>query len=407
MAEATKKYIDWYLFLATTLLMLLSLAFVYTASASYSSEVLKHGTESVFFSHTIKTLIGFLMMIAAILPDYKFYQKISKPLIILSVFALIVVFAFAAEKGAHRWINVGFISFQPSDLARIALILHLANLLARNNQHIKSFKEGFLPMMVWMFMLMVLIALEPNMSTVVAFFLISISMMFIGNVNIKHLLLTFAIILVVGVGYSLTASYRVNRLMAYFSKADTTVVSNPAVKYQLDQSLLALGNGGLTGVGLGQSRQSQLFLPESYSDFIFSIVGEELGFVGLFFILGLYIFIIYRGFKIAKNAPDLFGYFVATGITISFSIYVLLNIGVNCGLLPTTGLPLPFISHGGTAVLFNSLAIGILLNISSQTNVFAKKNPLVESLDSSPVEMPEELKEINIIDPNQQNNETT
>lgn len=401
MAEETKKYIDWYLFLATALLMLLSLAFVYTASATFS-QMEHNSTESVFFSHTIKTLIGFIVMIAAILPDYKFYQKISKPLMVLAVVALIMVFAFAAEKGAHRWIRVGFVSFQPSDLARIALILHLANLLARNNQIIKSFKEGFLPMMVWMSMCLILIGLEPNMSTVVVFFLISICMMFIGNVNLKHLLLTFAVILAIVVGYSLTAEYRVNRLLAFFNSSDTSVVSNPAVKYQLDQSLLALGNGGLSGVGLGQSRQSQLFLPESFSDFIFSIVGEELGFIGLFLILSIYIFIIYRGFKIAKNAPDLFSYFVATGITISFSIYVLINIGVNCGLLPTTGLPLPFISHGGTAVVFNCFAMGIMLNISSQTGVFSKKPPIIEKAETT--NMPEEIK---IIEPISQYDETT
>ncbi len=401
MAEGTKKYIDWYLFLATTLLMLLSLAFVYTASATFS-QLEHHNTEYVFFSHTIKTLIGFIFMVAAILPDHKFYQKISKPLMIISVVALVLVFAFAAEKGAHRWIRIGFISFQPSDLARIALILHLANLLARNNKVIKSFKDGFLPMMVWMAMCLVLIAAEPNMSTVMVFFIVSVCMMFIGNVNTKHLLLTFGAILIIVVGYSLTANYRMDRILSFFGASD----ANTAVKYQLDQSLLALGNGGFSGVGLGQSRQSQLFLPESFSDFIFSIIGEELGFIGLFVILAIYIFIIYRGFKIAKNAPDLFSYFVATGITISFSIYVLVNIGVNCGLLPTTGLPLPFISHGGTAVVFNSIAIGILLNISSQTNVFTKKSTEQEVTDP-PAEMPSELQEINIIKPDIMNNETT
>ncbi|MEI6091210.1 MAG: putative peptidoglycan glycosyltransferase FtsW [bacterium] len=406
MAEETKKYIDWYLFLATALLMLLSLAFVYTASATFS-QIEHNSTEYVFFSHTIKTLIGFIVMIAAILPDYKFYKKISKPLMVISIVALVFVFAFAAEKGAHRWIRIGFISFQPSDLARIALILHLANLLARNNLNIKSFKEGFLPMIVWMSMCLILIGLEPNMSTVMVFFIISVSMMFIGNVNLKHLLLTFAVILVMVVGYSLTAEYRVNRLLAYFSSSDTTAVANPAVKYQLDQSLLALGNGGLSGVGLGQSRQSQLFLPESFSDFIFSIVGEELGFIGLFLILSIYIFIIYRGFKIAKNAPDLFSYFVATGITISFSIYVLVNIGVNCGLLPTTGLPLPFISHGGTAVLFNSLAIGILLNISSQTGVFSKKGPVIIDSEETPLETSADPNILKIIEPDKDHNETT
>jgi len=401
MAENTKIYIDWYLFLATTLLMLMSLAFVYTASATFSQ--LEHNsTETVFFGHTVKTLLGFIFMILAIIPDHKFYQRISKPLMVISIIALVLVFAFAAEKGAHRWIRFGFISFQPSDLARIALILHLANLLARNNHIIKSFKEGFLPMMVWMSMCMILIALEPNMSTVLVFFLISISMMFIGNVNTKHLVLTFGVIFVMAVGYSLTADYRMDRILSFLGLSD----ANSAVKYQLDQSLLALGNGGFSGVGLGQSRQSQLFLPESFSDFIFSIIGEELGFIGLFAILSIYIFMIYRGFKIAKNAPDLFSYFVATGITISFSIYVLVNVAVNCGLLPTTGLPLPFISHGGTAVVFNSIAIGILLNISSQTNVFNKKAGIAEDVETL-ADMPPELAELKNIETDNKLDETT
>jgi cell division protein FtsW len=202
-------------------------------------------------------------------------------------------------------------------------------------------------------------------------FIIAFMMLFIGNTNVLHIITTGGIGLVFAGIYAVSADYRMQRLLSFFGMNDSTSAAQNE-NYQLDQALIALGNGGLTGLGPGQNRQSN-FLPEPYGDFIFSIIGEEYGFIGLVVILLVFAWVFYRGFKIAKNAPDNFGYFLSAGIVLTFAVYVFVNAGVNTGLLPTTGVPMPFISYGGTAVLFNAAAIGILLNVSAQSNVYLKK----------------------------------
>jgi len=196
--------------------------------------------------------------------------------------------------------------------------------------------------------------------------------MFIGNTNLIHLGGLLVTGLIGGLTYMISAEYRLNRLKAFFGIGDSP--THESVNYQLNQALIALGNGGLFGLGTGQSRQSQHFLPESYGDFIFSIIGEEYGFFGLILVLGVFVILFWRGMLIARKAPDNFGYFLAIGILLTFAIYVFVNAGVNCGLLPTTGVPMPFVSYGGTAVFFYSAAIGILLNISAQAGI----NPRIE-----------------------------
>jgi cell division protein FtsW len=203
-----------------------------------------------------------------------------------------------------------------------------------------------------------LVALEPNFSTASLIAMIGFMLMFIGGVSIRHLVTTALPLIPVAVVFAIAAPYRVARLISFFSGDEK------AMSYQVVQALIGLGNGGLFGLGIGASKQRQLYLPLSYNDFVFVVVGEEYGFVGTLAVIALFAGFFFCGLIIAKHAPDNFGKYVASGITIAISLFAFINIAVACHLLPTTGVALPFISYGGTALLFNSLGVGILVSIS-------------------------------------------
>jgi cell division protein FtsW len=272
--------------------------------------------------------------------------------------------------GAYRWIFIGPINFQPSEIAKFALIIHISKLLSERQEVIKSFKLGLLPPLMWTMIICFLIALQPNFSSAIVIYLIAIILLFVGNTNFLHLLSLGLSFLFGAFIYAISATYRMQRLLTYIGLATNQESVNSSADFQIKQAILGFGNGGFWGLGPGQSKQAHLFLPESYGDFIFSIIGEEYGFIGVGFIILVFALILYRGFRIAKNAPDNFGYFLATGITVTFSIYAFVSAGVNCGLLPPTGIPMPFISYGGTALVIYSFIIGILLNISRQINKY-------------------------------------
>lgn len=373
----SKKYIghiDWFILLPVVALMLFSIAFVYSASATIAE--LKFGAADKFFwSHGARVLIGLLIVVVFAKIDYHVWQKYSKYILMFAVFLLVLVLFTGVEtKGASRWINLGFMSIQPSEMAKFALVIHFAALLAKKQDFIKDLKVGFLPFIFWIAVVCILIALQPNFSNMLVIFMIAMSMMFIGNTNLIHLTTAGLLGLAAAGVFAILAPYRVHRFLAYFGMTSSDNSNVERVSYQLNQALIALGNGGVFGVGPGQNRQSHLFLPESFGDFIFSIIGEEYGFIGLVAILAAFGIIFWRGMLIAKKAPDNFGYFLAIGILITFAFYVLVNAGVNTGLLPTTGVPMPFISYGGTAVFIYSAAVGVLLNVSAQAGVYPKSN---------------------------------
>ncbi len=372
-----KHHIDWYILISVLGLMFFSIAFVYSASSSYAE--LRFGSrEALFWNQILRVVLGIAVLLFTAKIDYHFWMKYSKHLIILSIILLVVVLFGTNVKGATRWINLRFVKFQPSELAKLALVLHLATLLTKKQDVIKDFKKGMLPLLIWTAILSILIILQPNLSTVLVIVFISLVMMFVGNIKFLYLLalgsgsIGLAAILVV-----IKSDYRLHRIIAFFS--GSKIADNlESYSYQLQQSLIAFGNGGFWGVGPGLSRQSNLFLPESYGDFIYSIIGEEYGFVGASIIILVFCFILWRAMIIAKNAPDNFGYYVSIGIIFTLALNAFVNAGVNTGLLPTTGLPMPFVSYGGTAVLFHSAAVGILLNISSQAGIYPKKKSLIQ-----------------------------
>lgn len=371
--EQEKGRIDWLIFLSAATLILMSCVFIYSASVGFAMKM-DNTTDAVFTRHLSFAVAGIFFMILFSQINYQIWQKLSKIAMILTI-ALLITALFTnfgvSSHGAHRWLKLGGITFQPSELAKIALVMHIAALLVRYQDRMDDFKEGFLPFLFWIGLVSVLIALQPNFSTMMVLFGISMLLLYIGNANWKHLLSTITVGLLLGLVYGLSADYRWQRIMSFFGKEEGV---NENVSHQITQSLIAIGNGGFWGVGPGQSRQSHRFLPEAHSDFIFSIIGEEYGFVGIFIILLAFAVILFRGFKAVKSSKDEYGYYLGAGILIIFGMYLLINVSVCVGLLPTTGLPLPFISYGGTAIVINSCILGILLNITAQSNLYPFKN---------------------------------
>jgi cell division protein FtsW len=366
MKRTQRNHIDLTTLIAVLILMVLSLGVVYSASSTWALE--KFGeSEKVLGSHAVKVLAGLLMMFLFMHINYKKYQRVTKPVLILTILVLVVTLGLGGEvKGATRWLRFGGFGFQPSEFAKYALLFHLCVLISTKKDRIKDFTSGFVPMIVWIGIVTLLVLLQPNFSNGAMIFAISLAMLFIGRAKIPHIALAVGALVPLLVVYMVSAEYRLHRVMSFLSGSGSSVEKT---NYQLWQGIIGFGNGGIFGLGPGLSRQRDLFLPESYGDFVFSIVGEEYGFIGTMFILLLFLTILLRGMKIAKNARDDFGRTLAVGITISITMYALVNAGVTLGILPTTGLPMPFVSYGGSSMLFSSMAIGVLLNISSQTDM--------------------------------------
>lgn len=365
-----KKTADMGLFLTVTGLLLASLAFVYTASASFS--IAKTDTsEGMLIRHATKVIMAIAAMLFFTKIDYHKFQKYTKWLMALAILFLVAVLAVGTkELGARRWLPLGPFSFQPSEFVKIALVMHIAAMCAAKKEYIGDFKRSFVPIMIWAGLAAVLIAKQPNMSNAGVLILLTFGIMYVAQMPMKYLMASACVVVVGGGIYAMTAWYRVQRILTFLGHENE---HSDQIGYQTQQALIALGNGGLMGVGIGQSRQRDFYLPESYGDFIYSVIGEEYGFIGAAFLIIIFAFILIRGVQIAKHAPDLFGRYLAFGITLMIAINVLINSFVNSGLMPVTGLPMPFISYGGTSMIFSAAAIGILLNISKYTETMPKK----------------------------------
>lgn len=366
MTKSRRNHIDIQTLSCVLILMVLSLGVVYSASSTFAME--KWGSSSkLMILHVVKILAALAAIFIFMNIDYKKYKKLTKPLLMGAVALLLVTLALGGEvKGATRWLRLGGLGLQPSEFAKYVLIFHLSVLMAEKKERIKDFKTGFLPMMVWIGLVTVLVLLQPNFSNGFMIFAISMVILFVGRAKLSHVVLTFGSLLPFLVAYMLSAPYRMKRILAYIGFGDET---GSKINYQLWQGIIGFGNGGIFGVGPGESKQRDFFLPESYGDFVFSIVGEEYGLIGTIIILALFLTIMLRGMTIAKYAQDDFGRYLAVGITSAITLYALVNAGVTLGVLPTTGLPMPFVSYGGSSMLFSAVAIGVLLNISSQTDM--------------------------------------
>ncbi|MBZ9688044.1 stage V sporulation protein E [Clostridium estertheticum] len=358
--------IDFVLFATIMLLVAIGVVMVYSAS-SYTSAFKLDDPEFYLKKQLMWVCIGFIFMIAAIKIDYHVIKKYTGIIMIITVVLLLAVLACPAVNGSKRWIPLGFAGFQPSEIAKYAIVLYMAKSLDIKGEKVKEFFKGVLPYLLVSGFYAGLILLEPNLSIATVIMIVTVIILFAVGARFLHI---FAIggSLVAAVGVLiLIAPYRLERLMNF---------TNPFAHsqdegYQLVQSLLALGSGGVTGAGIGQSRQKCLYIPEPWTDFIFSIIGEELGLIGCGFIILLFVIFVWRGIKIAVTAKDMYGTILGIGITSVIAIQAIINIAVVTGSMPVTGVPLPFISYGGSALVFNMFAMGVILNVSRQN---ANKN---------------------------------
>ncbi|MSP64208.1 MAG: cell division protein FtsW [Ignavibacteria bacterium] len=364
------NYIDRFILLLVFMLMIFGTMVIFSASSMFASQKLG-GSNALLNKHLKFILMGLVVMFFTMKINYKFYKKISKILMIGSILLLAMTLIYGNhEKGAIRWITLMGFRFQPSELAKIALIIHLSAMLTIKQEIIENYKKGLLPLLIWIGIVVVLIFLQPNFSMGVMLGLLGIIIVFVGGAKLSHLSYTLLSMLPLILIYMVSAPYRRARLFSFFGIGDS---NSSGTSFQQLQGIIGFGNGSFFGVGMGESKQRNFFLPESYNDFIFSIVGEEYGFIGTILLTICFILIFYRGIRIAKYTPDSFGKYLAFGMTISITLYALIHMLITLGIFPTTGLPMPFVSYGGTSFLLSCFSIGVLLNISSQTDLFPRE----------------------------------
>lgn len=350
------------LLLLVVLLMCIGVLVVYSSGAGWAAK--KFQDEEYFlWRQLLFALLGLCVMFIVGAVDYKVFKKLSKAILIVSVLllaSLLAMKAIGVIDGAARWIGYGRFKFQASDLAKYALIMHLATMISEKKSYIKDLHRAYYPMITVILGIAGLIALEPNFSTAAVITCICFVMLFLGGVDIKHLGLTVLAFVPVAASFAMAAPYRMARLLAFIGEG------SDKASYQIEQALIGLGNGGIFGLGPGASKQRELFLPASYNDFIFAVLGEEYGFIGATLIILLFVGVIICGVMIARNAVDDYGKYLAYGVTVAIGIYAFVNAAVACHLVPTTGLPMPFVSYGGSATLFNAFGVGLLISISRE-----------------------------------------
>jgi cell division protein FtsW len=343
---------------------------VYSAIAFLAETKSGGDTERFLIRHVVRTGLALSAVGVVSLLDYRRLARVSKWLLAASLVLLVAVqVGGVVLGGAQRWLEVGGVSFQPSDFAKVALILHVAVLLAKKQAYIEEFERGFVPLLFWIVPTIALIGIE-DLSTAAVLSLAVGVMLVIGRVRMLHLGGVAALGLVAAMLFLLASPQRASRVESYLGvkifdhTEEAAVFSSQAEGYQANQARIAIAMGGLTGVGPGKSVQRD-FLPAPYNDFIFAIVAEEYGLVGAVLLLFAFVVLLFRGFlRIARQAPDPLGLFLAVGLTAALVLYGFVNAGVASGLLPVTGLPMPFVSYGGTSLLATGVMAGLLLNVS-------------------------------------------
>ena len=359
----SKKY-DHYLLGGVVLLCIIGTVMLFSASNSISLDQSQRATATLYLqAHLKRLLLGAFVMFSAMFVDYRNLKFIARYLLIGSIVLLLITkisYWLQGNNSPARWLYVGGFSVQTSDIARLSIIIFLATYIDHYRDRIKDFYNGFSIPIIILAITMGLIVIQPDFSSAAMIGLIGFMMLFVGGAKISHLMATGAVSLMILTPIMLMKPYRLQRVLTFFYGESAGIQES----YQIKQSLISLGNGGFMGLGLGNSLGKNLFLPTPHTDFIFAIIGEELGLLGTVFILTTFVFIFQRGVKIAKESTDTFGILLAIGISFNFILYGFINAAVVTGVVPTTGLPMPFISYGGSGLLINLISMGILLNIS-------------------------------------------
>jgi cell division protein FtsW len=351
---------DVVLFAAVLGLVAFGVVMVYSASAVYATQ--KFGSATYFFKRDLLwTGLGLCAMWWAASTDFSVYRRWSYPLLGVAIAMLVAVLLVGARiNGARRWFHFAGVSFQPAELAKLALVVYLACSLARKAEKVRSFTVGFVPHMLVCGLMMVLLLKQPDLGTAVILGLATLLLLFVAGAKISYILIAFLAAAPVVYQAIVGTPWRLRRMLAYLDPWHYRY----DVGYQITESLISIGSGGKTGLGLGDGRQKLFFLPEAHTDYIMAIVGEELGLIGLCAVAAVFAVLVWRGARAALRARDAFGCYLAFGITAMFGLQAMVNLGVVLGALPTKGLPLPFVSFGGSTLVVDLFAMGILLNIS-------------------------------------------
>lgn len=363
--------VDIPLFITIITLLVIGIVMIYSASSYYA--LYEDGSTSFFLKKIVTwAVVGLVLMIVTMNIDYRIYRNkvFTLGIYIVTILLLIIALKSSSINGATRWINIAGLSIQPSEFAKYVAVFCIAFSIDFGKKNIRKFWKGTILNLAIAGVLAALILLGKNLSITAIVMMVAFIMVFVSGARKIHTLSLIPVGLVVGILFIFTESYRMDRLMSFMNPwKDPTGKS-----YQLIQSLYALGSGGVFGVGLGQSRQKMLFIPEPHNDFIFSIIGEEFGLIGCIVVIGLFAYVVKRGISIAIKTKDTYGFLLAVGIVAVIALQAIINIAVVSGSMPVTGVPMPFISYGGTALVVNMAAVGVLLNISrSRKEISGKK----------------------------------
>lgn len=361
------KTYDWILLFTVVILILIGFIMVY--SSSYPDGYYKFGGNGFHFlkKQLQAGIVGIIAMLIIMNINYNIYKKINKGILIICIIAGISLFTAYGTKanGAQRWVNLAGFSFQPSEIIKISGVIYMAYFLEKKGKSISKFTKGFIPSILLIGFFCGLIAIQKDLSTSIVL-AISLSIMFFcAGANIMHIIEIGAIGTIAIIYLIAKEPYRITRIICFTDPFKYKL----SYGWQVVQSLYALGSGGLFGMGLGKSRQKFFYIPEPYNDFIFSIIGEEIGFIGCVVIIMLFVVLVWRGVRIALNANDQFASFLAIGITSIIAVQVLVHIAVVTSSMPPTGIALPFISAGGSSLVIMLCAIGIMLNISKHIEI--------------------------------------
>lgn len=356
------KKFDKILFISVILLSLFGLLMIYSSSSIWAEY--KFNDQFKFFkAQGLFLILGYVIMYILSNVDYRKY--LNKANIILGVCFLLLVLVLipgigTVRNGSRSWFGIGSFGIQPSEFMKIGLMIFISKYLVNNNKLIKKIKEGVLPILGIIMLVFGLIMLQPDFGTGVVIVVSSIVLLFVSGVNLSFFVKIGIVGLIGIVILIIIAPYRMKRIVSFLNPWSDPLGSG----FQIIQSLYAIGPGGLLGLGLGNSIQKHFYLPEPQTDFIFAIISEELGFMGVLIVSILFFIIIYRGLKISMNSPDLFGKYLSFGLTFQLAFQAILNLMVVIGLIPVTGVTLPFLSYGGSSLLISLASMGILLNIS-------------------------------------------
>lgn len=357
-----KKNIGIYLFILVVLFSIFGLIMIYSSSYVWSEYKFNDSFHYVKLQGLF-LLIGTIAMIFISKIDYKLYYKYASIIFIICLVLLVLVLIPGIGKirnGSRSWFGIGSFGIQPSEFIKLALLILISKYLSNSNKDIKSFFKGILPVLLVVGLVFLLIMLQPDFGTGMIIILSILSLLFIAGANMKFFLIA-GIIGVIGIVILiLIAPYRMDRIISFINPWSDPLGTG----FQIIQSLYAIGPGGLFGLGLFNSRQKHFYLPEPQTDFIFSIISEELGIIGIILVASFFIFIMICGIKIALNSKNLFAKYLSFGITFQILIQAIMNLMVVVGLIPVTGVTLPFLSYGGSSLLITLCSIGVLLNIS-------------------------------------------